>query len=152
MNFVGLKGLRSHLSEVKKTSQNPDVVFNIELLQYFGDNKIPVEPYTQIILDIELFYIRLYMIDEIIKKSKKLPELGIENLKIFRLAFTHESSDAIFRKRNPFVYFINWFKPDLSEISYRFFDFDGKNARDEIMYQAQNVQLFQDWYNKVYDE
>lgn len=152
MNNAGLQELKRQLQEINQSSQNRNFVFLIELLEFFEQRGISPDSYTQIMFNIELLYIRFYMIDEIINKYRKIPSLKINNLRLFRLVFTHLSTDTIFSKRAPYVYFINWLKTDLSEISYRFFDFNGQNTRDEVMTQGANIQTFQDWYNSVYEE
>jgi len=152
MNFVGLGELRNQLTDLKKNSQHPEVLYIQEVFDYFEQNNIRIEPYTQIMLNLELLYIRFYMINEIILKHKKFPKLNIKDLKTFRLVFTHASTPSVFYGPEIFVYYVNWIKPDLSEISYRFFKFDGSNERDIVMFQKENVQAFQDWYNSVYEE
>lgn len=152
MNYVGLQDLKVQLSQIHKTSQNPDFVFEIELLNFYEEHSIRPEPYSQILYDLELLYIRFYMIREIISTHKKLPALDIKETTLFRLAFTHESNPYVLSQKKPFVYFINWLKPDLSEICYRFFYFDGSKEKDFVMHQSKNLQVFRDWYNLVYED
>ena len=99
--------------------------------------------------DIELLYIKLYMIYEVIEDNN-LPLLDIKNLKLFRLAFAHDRTQIIFQKVIPSVQYVKWFKKDMSEICFNFIEWD-KGSKDIIMEISKDINTFQNWYNLIFD-
>ena len=88
------------------------------------------------------------MLDEIVKKQKKLPTLIIKNINTFRQAFVHESTPIIFSKPTPSIQYIKWFKKDFSEICFNFVDWD-KGSKDIVMEVSNDIRKFGEWWMEI---
>lgn len=151
-----LKCIKYHgFEDFKKTikiipTQQEDIIFQLEILDYYENNSLPKEPYMQIFFNIELLYIKFYMLDEMIKKHKKIPFLKINNLKLFRQAFAHSQTGIIFHKPLPSIQYIKWFKKDMSKICYTFLDWDNKST-DIIMDVSNDIKVFGTWWKEIFE-
>lgn len=106
------------------------------------------DTFFQLLFNIELLYIKLYILDEAIKQNKKIPLLQIKMLKEFRLAFSHHSTGIIFNKTLPSIHHTKWFRKDFSEICFTFLG-SNRGSKDLVMEILNDINKFEKWEEEV---